>query len=169
MIRNIGLEDALNVNNHRNSSNTETMTFNCAGFALGTYSWYIPCEDRYSDLWDIFGEMNIDFCDDEIDRIYDHIAGISIRNLKRDFAHRNLHQICRLADAKENEIVIAFRFSLSDFHFMKRFPDGRWFEKCGGLEIHPVDEADVFKDIWHNVFEHYDSEIYLFAMNDELE
>ena len=36
--------DELNISHERNLNNTPRTSFNCAGFALGTYSWYCPRE-----------------------------------------------------------------------------------------------------------------------------
>ena len=46
-------DDPFNKNNKRNVRNTERNTYNCGGYALGTFSWYCPHDenDEKSGRW----------------------------------------------------------------------------------------------------------------------
>lgn len=167
MVRNCDLDDILNKNNSRNIRNTNKHTYNCAGYALGTYSWYVPCNGEGDNLWSLFQEMATDIDDeDDLENIYEHIYEIAHTTLMRDFAHRNIRPICDVKDRRENETVIAFRFCLFDFHFMKLGKNGVWYQKCGGREeIETLSADDVFDDIWISGIDTYDSSIYLYALS----
>lgn len=167
MVRNYNLDDILNKNNSRNLRNTNKHTYNCAGYALGTYSWYVPCNNEGDNLWSLFQEMatNIDD-EDDLDNIYQHIYEIAHTTLMRDFAHRNIRPIWDIKDCKENEMIFAFRFCLFDFHFIKLGKNGVWYQKHGGCkEIETLTADEVLHDIWSNGIDDYDSDIYLYAMS----
>ena len=62
---------------------------------------------------------------------------------------------------------MAFRIGADDFHFMRRMPDGRWFEKCGSTILRECTD-DVFGDAWDSITgdTNYDSDIYFFAVKE---
>ena len=57
----------------------------------------------------------------------------------------------RIVDKDEaieaNEILIALRLAEEDFHFMRRFADGRWYEKCGASILRECTDT-VEEDEW---------------------
>ena len=67
------MEDVMNNNGARTQSNTRSESYNCGGFALGTFSWYYPYDEDIVDYaYDhgfIDDEEKADICDeDQIDR-----------------------------------------------------------------------------------------------------
>lgn len=141
-------EDAFNILNRRNVGNTPIREYNCAGYALGTYSWYCPDEENEKHGWDwnIKGRK----------RKYLKTA---IEKMLCEFP--NLRRIKSVKDCGVNEYVIAFRLADDDFHYMKRGQNGVWYEKCGNGSIHRVPQTDVFVRTWHG---RYKGKIVLFAM-----
>ena len=173
MIRNtrmgIAPTDGLNVNHERNIRNTNKRTYNCGGYALGTYSWYCPYRDELEDYFSLFSSLETEIELDDLCVIYERIGEISLRTMLSDFAHRNIHEIKDVRERKENEIVVAFRFSLFDFHFMKLGANNQWYSKRGGCEEIETIPADVVfnEDGWRFGFENYDSHLMLLALEKE--
>ena len=52
-----GAKDPLNIFGKRNLENTDMFDYNCGGFALGTFSWYLPCP-RHADHKNYFGFLS---------------------------------------------------------------------------------------------------------------
>lgn len=81
--------DALNTKNCRNENNVNTLTFNCGGYALETFNWFLPIKNKdfvaenaeeewlilnaYDNYWDCEEDINqIEAMDNYIDdKIYD--------------------------------------------------------------------------------------------------
>ena len=142
-------DDAFNTKNRRNVRNTITREYNCAGYALGTFSWYCPDEEGeygYGWNWSLKGRK----------RKYMKNA---IEKMLAEFP--NLRRINTVKQCGVNEYVIAFRLAENDFHFMKRGQNGVWYEKCGCGSIHRVPQEDVFARNWRG---RYTGKIVLFAM-----
>lgn len=139
----IHVEDAYNSLRKRNIKNTVKRTYNCGGYALGSFSWYLPqlngdnvCRDGGTTVDDCVEAMMIDF--------------------------PNLRRIQTLDELKENEYAVAFRLSDYDFHYVKRASNGHWFHKRGGsYYIDTMKEEVVFSESWGNG---YDGEIALLAI-----
>lgn len=162
--------DGLNIENHRNIRNTHKRTYNCGGYALGTYSWYCPYRDEWEDFFSLFGDMYTEIEDEDIEMIYERITGIAIRTMLEDFAHRHIHVISEVADRKENETVIAFRHDLTDFHYLKLGANGVWYSKMGGSEhitTHKAEEVLNDELEWVMGCHVYDSRIILLALEKE--
>ena len=76
------MRDYLNRERKRNRDNTNLCSYNCGGFALGTYSWYLPYydfdarEDQVEDL--ILRGFNEE-------QIYRKITSLDVNQILSDF------------------------------------------------------------------------------------
>lgn len=126
--------------------NLDTLDYNCGGFALGTFDWFVPYDDEDED--DCFGSWML-----------------SLRQMVvfmlRKFS--DLRRIKNINQLKENEYAIAFRRSEDDFHYIRRFSDGTWAHKCGVSDIKEMPEKEVFSEVWETRQINYDGRIVLFA------
>lgn len=146
-------DDPFNYNGERNSENTEYSSFNCAGFALETYSWYLPVPD----------DTDIDSADwgstNELKR--NALSLMFVNQILLDF-YEDTRLITSLKQVKADEYAFAFRVGEDDFHFVKRdYLTGVWAEKRGGGDIYFMDEDEVFHSAWNNG--RYNGPIFLFA------
>lgn len=139
-------DDAFNSKKLRNVHNTPTREYNCAGYALGIFSWYCPDDEIHSWSWSIKGRK----------RAYMKTA---VQKMLTEFP--NLRLIKKVKQCEKNEYIIAFRLADDDFHFMKRGQNKVWYEKCGSGDIHQVPQERVFSREWNG---RYKGKIVLFAM-----
>lgn len=143
--------DLYNRNGLRNVRNTIRRTYNCGGYALGTFSWYLPYEsDQYGFVWGVnLSTTRMDIITNEC-----------IKFMLEDFA--DLRLIDSVADLQKGEYAIAFRLSSDgDFHYIKRNRMGLWTHKRGtSSTIHTMPKHEVFNSVWCN---RYDGRIVLFA------
>lgn len=155
MFRSFINEDSFNLLNHRNTKNTNKRRYNCAGYALGTYSWYCPHTEN-EDGWDGF-DYGFDSREEAWNKTVQAVARMMI-----DF-HGRLRVIQNVQDANRGEYVIAFRLSADgDFHYIKRAHNHHWFHKRGAsAPIHRISEYEVLNTNWCN---RYDGPIILMAM-----
>ena len=59
---------------------------------------------------------------------------------------------------------IAFRFSDSDFHFMRRNRTGHWTHKQGWSPVTTISQKDVFGEYWKRFGDWYCGHIWLFEV-----
>ena len=140
--------DLFNNERARNVHNTNTRFYNCAGYALGTFSWYCPYDD-----YDPFS-----LCDSNT---LGSITQQTVSCMLKDFEGR-LRVISSLKELEKNEYAIAYRVSSDgDFHFMKKARI-RWHHKRGSMPtILTESEDNVLNSIW---CDRYDGPIVLMAM-----
>ena len=141
--------DLFNNERARNIHNTDTRFYNCAGYALGTFSWYHPYDD-----YDIFSLL----CDsDELEEITKQ----TVSHMLKDFEGK-LRVISSLEDLKKDEYAIAQRVSSDgDFHFMKKART-RWHHKRGSMStIFTESENNVLNSTW---CDRYDGPIVVLVM-----
>ena len=144
-------KDAFNLDKKRNVKNTPFDIFNCGGYALNTFSWYMPkrkCTMSY----------------------YANSTSEMRRKTKRcvqimleDFS--DLRVIKSIKELQKDEYALAFRIStqIDDFHYIKRARNGKWYSKYGASFIARIPKAKIF-DTWCNpIGDIYDGEIVLFA------
>ena len=148
--------DLFNVQRKRNISNTERRLYNCAGYALETFSWYCPNEKddvNYWGFWDYLSNAEMFVKTFE-----------TVKFMLKDFKG-HLRLIRSVDEVQENEYAIAYRISSDgDFHFMKKMANG-WHHKRGGsAHIYIETEDYVLNEIWCN---RYDGPIVLMAMRRE--
>lgn len=147
--------DLFNTQRKRNISNTERHLYNCAGYALETFSWYCPNEEN-DGYWC--------FLDDLSDTEMFAKTSETVEFMLKDFKGR-LRLIGSVSEVQENEYAIAYRVSSDgDFHFMKKMANG-WHHKRGNTDRIYVESEDyVLKEIWCS---RYDGPIVLMAMRRE--
>lgn len=132
--------DPMNLSMKRNIRNTPKPSYNCAGYALETFSWYCPYP-------------SYDVRHDYVTRIGTKEKAIActqncVNQMLQDFPTMRVIASPDEAIAK-NEYIIAFRLSSDgDFHFLKRNGNGHWFSKMGGLaDIDTVKAENVEKEM----------------------
>lgn len=150
-------KDKYNRQGNRNLYNTDRCGFNCAGYALEVFAWYMPvtrgndCFGSWADSWDELNER----------------VDIATAVMLHDFAYRGIRLIWSIEELQKDEYAFAFRVSTDgDFHYMKRGENGVWYEKRGSHPViysHPTHE--VFDNDWND---RYDSRIVLFAIRHQL-
>ena len=145
-------DDPFNRNNSRNLKNTSRETYNCAGYALGTFSWYLPIPNEDDPCEYNWGS------EEEIER--NALSFMFVRQILRDF--HDIRLIPAIECVRHDEYAIAFRVGNDDFHFIKQGKNGIWYEKRGGLPtIFRMTEREVFNTEWNRG--RYNGPIFLFA------
>lgn len=147
-------DDILNSNRNRNIRNTSKLDYNCGGYALGTFNWYMPFLDEESHISLEFGSY------EEAATLTSHC----VKCMLIEFRERNLRLIPSLDCLEENEYAFAFRIaSDGDFHYVRRHTSGKWFHKQGaGSIIYQMTKEEVFSESWCNG--RYDGPLVLFAI-----
>ena len=149
-------KDPFNRMHERNAYNTPHHQFNCGGYALGTFSWYVPRfegDDFYFSFEDEQENAEkLAYC---IEVMIQEVGG--------------LRRINNLKELQKDEYAIAFRLtdteSETDFHFMRRARNGCWYQKQGGTKgIKRVPKEKVFSEVWEaDMWYWYTGEIALLA------
>lgn len=167
--------DPFNRNGKRNRSNTDTDDYNCGGFALGTYSWYLPYRlDEQMDIYDRWADIQMwlddaedadNTADSPIARAAVHTCVVSLLNLfvKRileDFP--SVRRVQTSEEIKPDERIILFRIGADDFHFIVSFDHKHWWHKYGWNCIEELCEDEVLDTEWANG--RYFSPIVILAM-----
>ncbi len=140
-------DDPFNKNNNRNILNTKRNTYNCGGYALGTFSWYCPHteEDESRSRWG----YDYSFTTREEAWVKTMYA---VSKMILDF-EGNLRMIADLSHLdKKTERVVAFRLSEDgDFHYIKKSANGHWHHKRGSsFPIWRMSQEDVLHSVWCN-------------------
>ena len=121
--------DELNIQKKRSINNTDKNSYNCAGYALGTYSWYIP-----------YGEYDNVNLRNPSKKDYD----LCIKTILNDFPNLEIVKIMLPVNKK----IIAFRIGDGDFHFIVRHQK-LWYEKIGKLDyLNRISKKEVFSPCW---------------------
>lgn len=145
--------DPLNKRGSRNIRNTDKADYNCGGYALGTFSWYLPSrtKEEYSD---IMGYADIGDMDTALtlasEAIVNELPGWSIVPFALVME--------RKYSPKAYEIV-AMRFCYYDFHFWKLGRNWNWYDKMGcrgQINRHAFNDA---RNVWND---RYDSSVVCF-------
>lgn len=122
--------------------------YNCGGFALGTFNWYLPYKKYDETTEDALYDIREDDSLDE-DGLCDALADYYIEYMEWDLGLREINNI---DDIKEGEHLVAFRAANYDFHYIRQLSDGTWAQKMGGSEITQWTDEEVFAprwDCWH--------------------
>ena len=149
MFRNYQHSDPFNLNRKRSTRNTSKRTYNCAGYALGTYSWYCPQEKDW-----------VDYSFTNQDEAW-RITLEAVAYMLRDFPFMRIIQ--KAKDAKRGEKVVAFRISSDgDFHYLKKAHNNRWYHKRGAKDcIEHMTDYEAMNLDWCG---RYDGPIVLMAI-----
>ena len=151
--------DPFNRNGKRNRSNTDTDAYNCGGFALGTYSWYVPYRsDEQVQIYERWA--NIQMCldaDNMADRIdarvtaYPYVVSLFnlfVERILEDFP--SVRRVQTFEEIKPDERIILFRIGADDFHFIVSFDHKHWWHKYGWNYIEELCEDEVLDTEWAN-------------------
>ena len=137
------LPDNYNALKKRNIRNIDKFYYNCGGYALESFSWYLP---RHNDIpvgWN-----------------YGSTVEDCVEAMMEDFT--NLRAITSVDDLRGNEYAVAFRLSAYDFHYVKRASNGHWYHKMGSSNyISTMKKEVVFSESWGHG---YEGEIALLAI-----
>ncbi len=148
--------DPFNKERKRNVLNTQRHTYNCGGYALGTFSWYCPhcpADDGWSGY--DYGFENAE--EAWMKTMY------AVSQMILDFEGK-LRMIKTLNQLnKKTERVVAFRLSADgDFHYIKKSSNGCWYHKRGSsTPLHRMKEKDVLNSVW---CDRYDGPVILLAI-----
>lgn len=127
--------------------NTNRRDFNCGGYALETFNWYLPYGEDFPKYW---SRAVSDITEDMVAYMLADKLGLRVIN--------------SLTELAPTEYAIAFRVGCGDFHFIKRGHNGQWYSKMGSSrEIERVPEHNVFCEPWPGFGMQYDGPIVLFA------
>jgi hypothetical protein len=138
------------------TDNTDRYDYNCGGFALGTFDWYLP---YISDDEGEYYEPNEDNMDAVYNARYDHDCGeidyYEMCNIIADVYIDNMikfgnvdREISSLKELKEGERAVYFRASESDFHYVRILSDGTYAHKPGSSFIEEMSEEELFSENW---------------------
>ena len=152
MFRNYQHSDPFNLNRKRSTRNTNKRTYNCAGYALGTYSWYCPHDGEKDHIHD--------YSFDTVEEAWQETL-MAVAHMVRDFP--TLRVIKQVGEATRKERVIAFRLSSDgDFHYLKRAHNNRWYHKRGSKNcIEHMTDYEAMNMDW---CDRYDGPIVLMAI-----
>ena len=153
--------------------------FNCMGFALGDYDWLdldafvTPADDweyihrnnedeNYSNIFKGNFRENQDFmeymediaedCADEVDRCY-----------------VNCRRVSSIDDLLPCEYLVGFKIGPTDFHFIRRFSNGLWVEKPGGMNLRTMSEEVALSSSWpHNGWDYCTKTHWFAVLNKEI-
>ena len=145
--------DPLNKRGSRNIRNTDKADYNCGGYALGTFSWYLPSRTR-EEYTDIMGHADIGDMDTALtlaaEAIVSELPGWSVVPFALVME--------RKYSPKDYEVV-AMRFCYYDFHFWKLGRNWNWYDKMGGCR--QIDRH-AFNDVRYKWNGRYDSPVVCF-------
>lgn len=129
--------------------NTDREYYNCGGYALGTYRWYLPAKD--DEEHERFERM---LRNGQVEKV----TTLSMLNMIYEFNLRvisNQAMLNRTIDYKKYE-VIAFRYEKKgthDFHFMKLGRNGIWYEKRGWVTKIYCHAYNYIFQTWNNRYD----------------
>ena len=126
--------------------------FNCGGFALGTYDWYIP------QSWHCIFEDDYDD-EEQYTQDFDELVTDCTNDILEDFSGQ-IRLIKREEDANKGEIVVFFRLADDDFHFILK-SGNKYFQKRGSTPcLEETTKEEVYSNEWND---RYNSRIVIFA------
>lgn len=120
--------DPLNMLGSRNIRNTDKADYNCGGYALGTFSWYLPSCTR-EEYTDIMGYADIGDMDTALT-----LASEAIVNELPGWSIVPFALVMERKYSPKAYEVVAMRFCRYDFHFWKLGRNWNWYDKMGCRE-----------------------------------
>lgn len=128
---------------HNEMRNLNRAVFNCGGYALNVFTWYLP-----------FNKNNGYYDFDHMER---HVAF-----MLKDFGGR-LRLIENESDALPHERVVFFRGCSYDFHYVYKGKNGHYYHKMGSKKyIEHMKKKEVYGPKWCC---RYNGKIYIFALD----
>ena len=119
--------------------------FNCYSYAVNHRSEWLTIPEaghftrKYGSTWD--------FLEDVEGSINELAKYFVVEEILLNFPE---YVIVDKKDIKKGTRLIAFKMADNDYHFMKRFPNGHWFHKRGGLPIEPIKTKSALAKEWSN-------------------
>lgn len=160
-------KDYFNLDKKRNSQNTDNWDYNCGGYALGTFSWFLL--DSFEHGYDLnYYNMTIE----EIEKRVVSMEDDCVEEIVEVFEGL-VRSISTLSELREDEYAVLFRISyndagyVDDFHFVKRHHDGHYSHKPGRSPIVKF-ENDPFDGDWSNRCLVYNAPIKILAVSNLL-
>ena len=108
--------------------NTPKDVYNCGGYALNLFKWYIP-----TNSWEDYDDIEQLLADED----YETATTVAVEYMCKELGYTFISSdkvFNHTIDYKKYEIV-AFRYEMmgeySDFHYMKIGKNGNWYEKRG--------------------------------------
>lgn len=149
-------DDGMNILGKRNIDNTDKRDYNCGGYAMNVFSWYMPFT---ANTYDLYCGKTITSAEELNAYLWECVQCLLI-----DFAYRNIRIVNPTDKLAKNEYLVAFRVSSDgDFHFVKRCANGVWRHKRGNTKpIHTMTKQELYSKAW---CDRYDSETIFFALN----
>ena len=145
--------DPLNMLGSRNIRNTDKADYNCGGYALGTFSWYLPSRTR-EEYTDIMGHADIGDMDTALT-----LASEAIVNELPSWSVVPLALVMERKYSPKDYEIVAMRFCYYDFHFWKLGRNWNWYDKMGcRRQINRHAFNDV-RNVWND---RYDSPVVCF-------
>lgn len=117
-------KDELNKKRLRGFETSNRRDYNCGGYALETFNWYVPFKEEEKNELHLFSYRAC--------LSVEEILKVTLKSMIKEF-RGNLRVIEKVEDLKEGEYAIAYRVGERDFHFAKRNSKGKWFHKRGSL------------------------------------
>lgn len=175
--RNSTREEYFNLLRKRNIYNTDSLSYNCGGYALHTYAWYQPYDSVRYDVSTLLAELyrkNVIGCYDENGDDEDAAEYlVDLFDTYNQDEFKDLHPVCVGYIPSPDEEIICFRAGVEifppyceedcvgfdvDFHYLL-YRDGVWSSKCGGdpIEYYPEYTLDQEDDLWNEEFYFYNS------------
>lgn len=145
--------DPFNKRGSRNIRNTDKADYNCGGYALGTFSWYLPSRTR-KEYSDIMGHADIGDMDTALT-----LAAEAIVNELPDWSIVPFALVMERKYSPKDYEVVALRFCYYDFHFWKLGRNWNWYDKMGCRE---QINRHAFNDVWDMWNGRYDSPVACF-------
>lgn len=145
--------DPLNMLGSRNIRNTDKADYNCGGYALGTFSWYLPSRTR-EEYTDIMGHADIGDMDTALT-----LASEAIVNELPGWSTVPFALVMERKYSPKDYEIVAMRFCYCDFHFWKLGRNWNWYDKMGGCR--QIDRH-AFNDVRYKWNGRYDSPVVCF-------
>ena len=145
--------DPLNKRGSRNIRNTDKADYNCGGYALGTFSWYLPSRTR-EEYSDIMGYADIGDMDTALT-----LAAEAIVSELPSWSIVPFTLVMERKYSPKAYEVVAMRFCNYDFHFWKLGRNWNWYDKMGcrgQINRHAFNDA---RNVWND---RYDSSVVCF-------
>ena len=146
--------DPFNYNGKRNIRNTHKSTYNCAGYAFGTFSWYMMGHD---------GEEHDTIMDYAKSCDYEVAMKMATQSILDELAGWKLVDFGAVMDRAYSPLeyeIVAMRFCDFDYHFWKLGRNWNWYDKMGSssyIDRHAF--LDALKRVWNR---RYDSPVVCF-------
>lgn len=148
------MSDPFNYNRKRNMFNTPKASYNCAGYAFGTFSWYMMGRN------DAEHDTIMDYAESGD---YEVAMEMSTQAILDELAGWRLVDFEAVMDRAYSPLkyeIVAMRFCDFDYHFWKLGRNWNWYDKLGSSSyINRHAFSDALNRVWNR---RYDSPVVCF-------